>query len=67
MICLEMKTTNFRKTGIHGMRWTLFCHPFGAGDVMVFSRGFTPGYIPSALLGPVGYANVRKAEALPYV
>ncbi|MBF8277056.1 MAG: hypothetical protein HW390_2129 [Candidatus Brocadiaceae bacterium] len=26
-----------------------FCRPFGAGYVIVFTRGFTPGYILSAL------------------
>ena len=26
-----------------------FCHPFGAYYVIAFTRGFTPGYILSAL------------------
>ncbi len=31
------------------MLCVLFCHPFGAGYVITFTRGFTPGYILSAL------------------
>ncbi|MBF8275321.1 MAG: hypothetical protein HW390_394 [Candidatus Brocadiaceae bacterium] len=27
----------------------LFCHPFGAGYVIAFTRGFTSGYLLSAL------------------
>ena len=60
--------------GIPSLQCVLFCHPFGAGYVMVFSRGFTPGYILSALRAccrALLYAPLcvhsRKAEALPYV
>ena len=37
------------KTGVLTMLYVLFCHPFGAGYVIAFTRGFTPGYILSAL------------------
>ncbi len=53
----------------------LFCHPFGAGDVITFTRGFTPGYILSALRaccretlqGCRSRHVFSKAEALSYV
>ena len=37
------------KVGVSAMLCILFCRPFGAGYLCFITRGFTPGYILSAL------------------
>ncbi len=45
------------------MLCVLFCHPFGAGYVVAFTRRFTPGYILSALraCGSTGIRVLKEA------
>ena len=37
---------NVKQIGVAAIVCVLFCHPFGAGYVIAFTRGFTPGYKP---------------------